>query len=268
MNTRAILWSCLLFLGLNMVTLAQGPLTPPSAPGSTFRSLLDVEPRFPIYHYGTNLSRSGCYFLATNLVGNSTNIDGISISADHITLDFNGFALINTSGPEVSAEGVSITARDNITVRNGTIQGFLRGIFANGNCPGILVENMRLATNYQRGIMLSLPTDGVGGIVRYNYVYGTGGTTTGAANQEIRGIEVSGGSFVVEHNVVVGVYGKGTSAGFGIYMALNTNSFALNNRVSAASFGIRMNGPNEYRDNMTSGCDTNYLAGTDRGNNF
>ena len=60
----------------------------------------------------------------------------------------------------------------------------------------------------------------------------------------------------------------GPDAGYGIFMSLNTNSFVLNNRISVANFGVRMNGPNEYRDNMTSGCDTNYVAGTDRGNNF
>ena len=73
---------------------------------------------------------------------------------------------------------------------------------------------------------------------------------------------------VVENNTVVGAFGVGTSPGYGIHMSLNTNSFLLNNRISVANFGVRMNGPNEYRDNLTSSCDTNYVAGTDRGNNF
>ena len=39
-------------------------------------------------------------------------------------------------------------------------------------------------------------------------------------------------------------------------------------RRRQVDFGIRMNGPNEFRDNFTSNCDTKYVAGTDRGNNF
>jgi len=89
----------------------------------------------------------------------------------------------------------------------------------------------------------------------------------GAADQEIRGIEATFGSFVVEGNTVGGVTGKGTNDGYGIYCSNNTDTFVINNRVSRTDNGIRMNGPNEYRDNFTSNCTTPYLAGTDRGNN-
>ena len=247
---------------------AQGGLTPPGAPGLTLRSLLDVEPRFPVYHYGTNLGKAGSYYLATNLVSTSTNIDGITISTDNVTLDCNGVAIINTAGDDAQADGVTFVTRKNITVRNGTIQGFYRGIFANGNCAGVVVEHMRVATNYFRGILLNFSTGGVGGIVRNNFVYGTGGTTVGATNQEIYGISVCCGMATVENNVVFGVLGKGAAAGYGMHLNNSTDTFVINNRISQANYGIRMNGPNEYRDNMTSNRDTNYVAGTDRGNNF
>lgn len=260
---------CGLFIAVNQA-VAQGSLTPPGAPGLTFRTLLDVEPRFPIYHYGTNLTRSGSYYLATNLVSTSTatNTDGITISTDNVTLDLNGFAIINSAGDDTQSDGITFVSRKNVTIRNGTVQGCLRGIFANGNCAGVLVENMRFATNYLRGITLNLTPDAPGGIVRNNFVYSTGGTTVGAANQEIRGIECCCASFVVENNTVQTVFGKGTAAGYGIHLSNSSDTFAVNNRVSRAAFGIRMNGPNEYRDNLTSNCDTNYVAGTDRGNNF
>ncbi len=253
---------------LPLLAVGQGNLTPPGAPGLTFRSLLDIEPRFPIYNYGTNLVRAGSYYLGTNLVSSATNTDGITIGADNVTVDLNGFAVINTGGDGTQSDGVTFTSRRNVTIRNGTIQGCYRGIFANGNSAGVIVENMRMATNYFRGILLNFSTDGVGGLVRNNLVYGTGGTTTGAANQEIRGIEVCCGMAIVENNTVFGVFGKGVAAGYGLHLNNSTDTFVVNNRISRANFGIRMNGPNEFRDNFTSNCDTNYVAGTDRGNNF
>ena len=79
-------------------------------------------------------------------------------------------------------------------------------------------------------------------------------------------------------NTVVGVTGKGAGFGYGIFCSLNQDTFVINNRVSRADAGIRMNGPNEYRDNFTSNCaiidygginvgPIGVPTGTDRGNN-
>ena len=247
--------------------IAQGSLTPPGAPAPLFKTLDQVEPRTPISTYGTNITTGGSYYLTANLTGSSTTQDAITISADNVTIDLNGFALLNTAGAGTSADGISFTSRKNVTIRNGTIQGFLRGIFGNGVSPGILIEHLKVGTCFQRGISLLPNTDVPGGVVRDNVVYTIGGTTTGAADLEIRGIELSGGSFVVEGNTVVGVTGKGASEGYGIFCTLNQDTFVINNRISRTDNGIRMNGPNEYRDNFTSNCTNPYVAGTDRGNN-
>ena len=126
---------------------------------------------------------------------------------------------------------------------------------------------MRLSSNYFRGLSLNLTTGSPGGVIRNNLVYGTGGTTVGAADQEVYGIEANGASFTIENNSVSDVAGKGNSGGYGIYTKLSGDAFVVNNRVSRANIGIRMNGPNEFRDNITSNCDTNYIAGLNIGNN-
>jgi len=232
------------------------------------KSLTEIEPRRPVSTYGTNLTASGSYYLTTNLVSTNLSTDAITIAADNLKLDLNGFALINTSGDSNQADGVSFASRRNVTIRNGTIQGFYRGINGTGASPGILVENLKLASNYFRGMLLQPSTGVAGGIVRNNFVRDTGGTTVGVADQEIRGIECCCGSFVVMNNFVTHVQGKGTLAGYGIHLNNSLDTFAVGNFVSQSDFGIHMNGPNEYRDNFTSNCNTNHVAGTDRGNNF
>ncbi|MBI3882358.1 MAG: right-handed parallel beta-helix repeat-containing protein [Verrucomicrobia bacterium] len=245
---------------------AQGSLTPPGAPAPLFKTLTQIEPRTPIGTYGTNITVAGSYYLSGNLTSSLTNSDGITISTDNVTVDFNGFAIINTGGVATQSDGISFTARNNVTIKNGTITGFYRGIFANGDSGGVVVENMRLATNYFRGISLLLQMGAAGGIVRNNYAYGTGGTIVGLADQEIRSIEVSGAKFTIENNVVQHTYGKGLGGGYGIFSTLGTN-MVINNKVSHANFGIRLNGPDKFRDNIVSNTATNYIAGTDIGNN-
>ena len=87
-----------IFLQPSSFVLAQGSLTPPGAPAPLFKTLDQVEPRMPISTYGTNITASGSYYLTANLTSASTTQDAITISADNVTIDLNGFALLNTSG--------------------------------------------------------------------------------------------------------------------------------------------------------------------------
>src|SRR5262245_35227698 len=79
---------------------AQGSLTPPGAPAPTFKTLSQVEPRYPIADYQTNLTIPGSYYLVTNLVSGTNTNDGINIRTNvhDITIDLNGFSIINTNG--------------------------------------------------------------------------------------------------------------------------------------------------------------------------
>jgi parallel beta-helix repeat protein len=115
---------CSLFLTVSS-GFAQGSLTPPGAPTPTMKTLAQIEPRTPISSAPFTISQPGSYYLTTNIVGVSGS-NGISISANNVTLDLNGFALQGVSGSEV---GIDIPlAQTNITVRNGSLSGWDPGV--------------------------------------------------------------------------------------------------------------------------------------------
>src|SRR4051812_45809594 len=71
---------------------SQGSLTPPGAPAPTMKSLDQIEARTPISSVPFTISVPGSYYLTTNLTA-ALNQNGITVSADNVTLDLNGFHL-------------------------------------------------------------------------------------------------------------------------------------------------------------------------------
>ena len=107
---------CLLPSGLP----GQGSLTPPGAPAPTMKTLQQIEPRTPIASAPYNISTSGSYYLTTNLaVGAGTN--GITITANDVTLDLGGFVL---AGGGLNNGVYVLGDRTNIVVRNGIIRNW------------------------------------------------------------------------------------------------------------------------------------------------
>src|SRR3954470_20218307 len=76
---------------------AQGTLNPPGPPGPLFKSLGQIEPRYPISDFQTNLTLPGSYYLTTNLFSGGNANDGINIrtNINNITIDLNGFSIIS-----------------------------------------------------------------------------------------------------------------------------------------------------------------------------
>jgi hypothetical protein len=112
--------------------------------------------------------------------------NGITINADDVVLDLNGHAI---SGP-ATAIGVQATDRSRVTVRNGTIRGFARGVMlkSTGKSEANIVERLRVDT-----LFLGIETDGTGFVVRDNLIVGAGNAVAGSS-AEILGIYVNGGS--------------------------------------------------------------------------
>jgi hypothetical protein len=105
------------------------------------KTLDQVEPRTPVdavHTPGVSLfmfyiNQPGSYYLTTNIVGLSGE-DAIGISANNVTLELNGFALLGGSGTE---EGIYIyNTCTNVTVRNGNVSGWSAGLGRGIDCQG------------------------------------------------------------------------------------------------------------------------------------
>jgi hypothetical protein len=115
-------------------------------------------------HFPIVICQSGSYRLSGNLTVPDANTDAIHITADNVTLDLNGFAIL---GPvtcklgtlpvqcSTTGSGVGITSvhSNNIALSNGAINGmgragiYLTGFFPNGNGNGARIDGLRVANN-------------------------------------------------------------------------------------------------------------------------
>jgi len=138
----------LLLLAATLPALGQGPLTPSTtidprvtgptapltgggAPQAGMKTMHQVEPRTPLVsgapgvtynslNGGFTITASGSYYLTANLAVISGN--GITINAEGVTLDLNGFNISTTASP-ASGMGVSVGTYAGAYVTNGSITG-------------------------------------------------------------------------------------------------------------------------------------------------
>jgi hypothetical protein len=106
-----------------------------------------VEPRTPIEasDLPLSLTTSGSYYLIEDI---TTAGDGITISADDVTIDLMGFTLAGGTGDGIS----SVFPTKNVTVRNGTVSGWGGSGIDVNQSDGSRVERVRADSNESRGI--------------------------------------------------------------------------------------------------------------------
>lgn len=157
MNARIFLVCAAAALAAGPV-LAQGPLTPPGAPGPTMKTLEQVEPRTAITNVPYAITRSGSYYLAASL---TSATHGVTIATNGVTLDLMGHAL---SGDR-SGGGYGVYVYDagglplrDVVVRNGSLRGFGHGVWAKF-AQSSRFEDLEVSRNLWNGILL----DGLGG---------------------------------------------------------------------------------------------------------
>lgn len=203
----------------------------------------------------------GVYCFTDNLATNINSGIAIDIQTNNVVVDLNGFKLGGLSaGLGTTAHGIHALDRQNITIKNGTVRGFLKGIFLENAVlsQGHVIEGIRADQNTFVGIEV----DGAGNIVRNNQVVATGGTTT-VANASAVGILMSGNGARVLNNDVINTFKQGTGTSTGINFNGATGSFAVNNRITSADRGIDYSAgaTGKYRDNLTFGV-TSPFTGT------
>src|SRR5262245_37058319 len=109
----------------------------------------------PITSLPTVITVRGVYCFTGNLSTAATTGSAIDIQVNNVVLDLNAFTLIGLAGPATQAVGIHGLNRRNITIKNGTVRGFLRGIHletSGGTSPGHVVEGIRAEQNTFVGI--------------------------------------------------------------------------------------------------------------------
>src|SRR6202030_3369869 len=112
--------------------------------GSTI-SLLAQDPRTQISSLPYKITAQGCYYLTANLTA-SGSTSGITISANNVTLDLNGFALVGGGSGNVTGINVP-AAQQNILIRNGTVRGWTNGGINASNATNSVIQGVRLSNN-------------------------------------------------------------------------------------------------------------------------
>lgn len=193
------------------------------------------------------ITSPGTYVLANNFSYGSATGAAITINSANVTLNFNGHFLASTTASP-SNSGVTVNQVQNVTIENGTADGFHYGIyFPNGSGSGVntghIVENMRITHN-NIGIYLYY---GSGCLIQNNYVNGFN------TNYPV-GIYVGqGGGNQLIRNRVLNCYD-----GFDVF---NDNSLESNFAYNCV-FGFGMDYSDKYRFNTTINCATPFVFGT------
>ncbi len=181
----------------------------------------------------------GIYCLRGNLASSLTSGDMITVATNNVTIDMNGFKLGGlAAGAGTNANGIFALNRRNITIRNGSIRGFLRGIFLDRiveTSSGHLLEDLRLDGNRRFGARVH----GTGNIIRNNLVVYTGPSDNSISAFGLYIIDSN--DSVVEGNVISSVSGTSESEGIRVQessLIEVRNNTVLRTEDATSNFGI------------------------------
>ncbi len=240
---QCLVFVCALIL-LSQVSLA-GSLEPNAPPGSTMKTLSEIEPRTPIPGSATQvsaftISQSGSYYLTGNHL---CDANGIIIEANNVTIDLCGFSLIGNN----TGSGIYMTDRTNVEIRNGTIRNFYYGIndyynpmTSNGSSTNHRIIGVRVLSNVKFGIKLYGPNNEVRGCTASN------NGTSAAVGSSVWGITVTNNCTVTGNIVnnnggsaMVSAWVFGITTGTGCTVTGNTvNGNGLSADVATTIYGI------------------------------
>ena len=210
----------------------------------------------------TNITACGIFGAGSYLVANNISSAGITcltFNAGPVTLDLNGFT-VSGSG---FTNGVLATSVPNVTVRNGTITGFARSIYATG--AGAVIDGVRALTGTSANGITVGPNSTIenclvsghtaGGIVASNSATVVNNTLTGNTGNTI----IVGDSSLVKGNRLSFNTGGSTDA-----IRIPANSKVVDNVILGNSFGIHGTGlKNLISGNTITNCVEGIIVGND-----
>ena len=140
--------------------------------------------------FPVTISTSGSYVVTGELAA-ASDLDGIQITADNVTLDMNGFRLVSSSSTSSAADGIEGIGLQNVEIRNGIVEGFAgRGILLADGFGGVPVAHghriiqMRTVGNGFQGVDL----DGGGHLV----------SGSSSVSNGLWGFSVEGDSMIID----------------------------------------------------------------------
>jgi hypothetical protein len=197
---------------------------------------------------------AGSYRLTGNLTVSSTASDAIDVTANHVTVDLNGFSITGPAGSgSPSGNGISGPSAGALTVENGTITGFGAG---NGVATGNngIVKNIHSDSNFN-GIITGTSSVIEGCTATGNVgatsigIGGAGGTliSGNTVNSDTNGINCNGSGCLISNNVIQ------NNTGYGIFTLVSDATTGYGGNVlNNNSLGI--NGGTSMKNNVCSGA--------------
>lgn len=194
------------------------------------------------------IQQSGSYCLTKDLTLKDGAV-GILVDTDQSVIDLGGHRL---SGNGVDA-GYGIRSDKGVTVRNGTVGGFMFGVVGG---TGSIIENLLVANSTRTGILVN----GDGSLVRNNTVKNS------KASFEAYGIVAMGGKNRILDNTISEMKGAHGGRGFGIRVYTAGENVIQGNRITNAAlipntFGILIAGPESRENAVTANSITNMEKG-------
>ena len=228
----------------------------------------------------------GYYWVASNL--SYSGGDGITVSANNVTIDLMGFVLTGPSSSSTYYAGISISGRSNVEVRNGTVTGWAYGVYGSGSnlrVIGVRARDNTYAINLGgtghliKNCMASQGSFGTGwGIaigqgtisnclaMNFSAIYGglnndSGGTITGSMVLNcptIKGV-YTGGATTISYNSIYGGTTGISAEGSGSVIGNLVTTASGQTGISPSTNTIF---PNLVDQNTVSGAGTPYGAGS------
>lgn len=189
-----------------------------------------------IDHIPYTITAPGEYVLQSNITVRESV--GITVTADNVVINLNGFTLTKLrQGPE---DGIVVDG-NNVTVRNGTIDGFFRGVFVTGSQA--TVRDLELRRNEGVGVYLSGGDDNT---VTNCFIVGDGGSAgigIGSSNGDL----LKNNQICECENAVVSNSEKGCAI--------------LHNYVANSLQGLLLGDHDCYQGNVVTNCKTAFNGG-------